>query len=231
MDVREFDRFADEYAEMHARNIRVSGEDPAFFAEYKVKDMAAALTGRHFPSRVLDFGGGIGASVPYLREHFPNVEITCLDVSRRSLAIAAERYPGQAKFELFDGSHIPFEDGHFDASIAACVFHHIDHVEHIGLLAELRRVLGAGGSMFVFEHNPMNPLTVRAVSTCEFDQNAHLIRAGEMVERLRSAGFADVGVCYRVFFPRFLSAFRPLERWLARLPLGAQYYVHGRASE
>jgi hypothetical protein len=33
---------------------------------------------------------------------------------------------------------------------------------------------------------------------------------------------------YRVFFPHALAALRPLERLLAWLPLGAQYYVCAR---
>ena len=30
---------------------------------------------------------------------------------------------------------------------------------------------------------------------------------------------------YRLFFPNILAALRPIERYLAWLPLGAQYYV------
>jgi hypothetical protein len=43
MDEAEFDKFADEYRSMHAANIRLSGEDPEYFAEYKIADIAAEL--------------------------------------------------------------------------------------------------------------------------------------------------------------------------------------------
>jgi hypothetical protein len=36
MKKTEFDQFADEYELLHARNIRISGQQPKFFAQYKV---------------------------------------------------------------------------------------------------------------------------------------------------------------------------------------------------
>ena len=77
----------------------------------------------------------------------------------------------------------------------------------------------------IYEHNPLNPLTVRVVNSCPFDANARLIRAGMMKERLFSAGFGNATIKYRMFFPRFLRALRAAERGLVRLPLGAQYYA------
>jgi ubiquinone/menaquinone biosynthesis C-methylase UbiE len=229
MDIDEFDKFADEYTAIHARNIRASGETPEFFAEYKIRDMAAALAGQGKPAAILDFGGGIGASVPSLRRYFPDAALICLDVSERSLAIAAETHAGQALFMAFDGKTIPFEARTFDLAFAACVFHHIEHTEHVDLLRKLCRILRDDGSMFVFEHNPLNPLTVHAVNTCVFDENAHLIRATVMADRMRIAGFVNVTIRYRIFFPRIFAALRPLERWMTWVPLGAQYYVQGVA--
>jgi hypothetical protein len=80
----------------------------------------------------------------------------------------------------------------------------------------------------IYEHNPLNPLTVKVVNSCPFDANAHLIRADRMRARVESAGFAHVDVRYRLFFPRALKLLRPLERWLTGVPAGAQYYVVAR---
>jgi hypothetical protein len=93
---------------------------------------------------------------------------------------------------------------------------------------EIRRVVKPGGVVMIYEHNPLNLLTVRAVRTCPFDENAILISARTLIARLTSAGFREVEVKYRVFFPKALSALRPLEAWLVKLPLGAQYYVQAR---
>lgn len=227
MDEAEFDKFAAEYRSLHAANIRMSGEDPEYFAEYKIKDIATELAarGESLDARVLDFGAGVGYSIPFFRRHLPGSRITCLDVSKRSLEIGAARHPGEAEFRHFDGASIPFPADSFDVTLASCVFHHIAHDEHVSLLREIRRVLKPGGLLFVFEHNPLNPLTRHAVNTCAFDANAVLIVAPAMRARMRAAGFGAPRVRYRIFFPALLRALRVLEPHLAWLPLGAQYYV------
>lgn len=229
MNESEFDKFADEYKKMHAANIRVSGETPEFFARYKVQDVANLLVGESQNElRILDFGAGVGTSVPHFRELLPHARLTCLDVSNKSLDIGRQQYPGQADFVAFDGKAIPYPDNAFDLAFAACVFHHIEHHQHLALLIELLRVLRPGGYGVIFEHNPFNPLTLRAVNSCPFDENAVLIKADDLNRRMQQAGFSKVVHRYRIFFPRILRQLRILEPYLAWLPLGAQYYVAGR---
>ena len=231
MDEVEFDKFADEYRDLHAANIKLSGEDPEYFAEYKVVDIAAELAREHSVARTaLDFGAGVGYSVPFFARHLPTARVTCLDVSRKSLELGAARHGAAAEFRHFDGRQIPYADSSFDVALASCVFHHIPHDEHLALLAEIRRVLTPGGRLFVFEHNPLNPLTRHAVNTCVFDEHARLILAPRMRRRALDAGFAVADVRYRIFFPRALRRLRPLEAQLTWLPLGAQYYVAARKS-
>lgn len=232
MDQAEFDKFADEYRALHAASLTTSGEGPEYFAEYKIREVAREL--RRHPEqacaafRILDFGAGTGESVPYVAKHLPGSHLACLDLSRRSLEVAEKRFPSLATYVHFDGAHIPFQEGHFDVAYAMCVFHHIDHAEHGLLLRELHRVLRPGGTLFVFEHNPLNPLTVRVVNRCPFDENAKLIQARAMRRSTLAANFATATIRYRVFFPRSLRALRPLERALGWLPLGGQYYVMAR---
>jgi ubiquinone/menaquinone biosynthesis C-methylase UbiE len=229
MHEAEFDKFASEYRTIHAANIKLSGEDPEYFAEYKIIDIVAELVSVHgvAPQRptVLDFGAGVGYSVPFLRRHLPDSSITCLDVSKKSLEIGAAKHGSDARFTHFDGARIPYADDSFDVGLASCVFHHIPHAAHVALLAELKRVLKPNGLLFVFEHNPLNPLTRHAVNTCAFDENADLIFAPTMRGRVRAAGFAAARIKYRIFFPHALRHLRPLEQQLTWLPFGAQYYV------
>lgn len=228
MNEAEFDRFADEYRQMHTANIRASGESPEYFAEYKIADVAKLLPAGRYPDgpSVLDFGAGVGASVPYFRRYFPRARLTCLDVSRKSLALGASQHPSEADFVHFDGTRIPFPDGHFDLAFLACVLHHIPHGEHVGILRELHRVLRPSGTLVVFEHNPYNPLTVHAVNTCPFDENAVLLKPQELRSRVAAAGFAAPSVRFRIFFPRMLRALRRLEPAMTWIPFGAQYFVY-----
>jgi SAM-dependent methyltransferase len=233
MQQAEFDKFADEYRATHQRNIRLSGEAPEYFAEYKIRDVAATLSGGEAPASereldILDFGAGVGTSVPFFQTYFPKARLTCIDVSKKSLAVGTERFRGRATFTHFDGNAIPLAENSFDVVFAACVFHHIEHRLHIGLFREIHRVLRPAGAFFVFEHNPLNPLTVYTVRTCAFDANARLIGGGAMRRRLAEAGFADPKLRYRIFFPHALARLRWMEDHLTAVPLGAQYFVMAR---
>lgn len=230
MDEQEFDRFADEYHDLLSKSISSSGEGPEYFARYKIMDMIDVLerTGsKRQILDILDFGGGIGASLPHLSEFFPTANLTLADVSQRSLDYAARRNIAKVTMLHFDGKQLPLPDDQFDAVIAACVFHHIPEAEHIALMGEIRRVLRPEGLFFIFEHNPWNPLTRRVVKECPFDENAVLIAGPDLKRRMHEAGFARVDVAWRIFFPSFLRAARPMERWLERLPLSAQYRAVG----
>ncbi|MEM6905602.1 MAG: methyltransferase domain-containing protein [Pseudomonadota bacterium] len=232
MDKAEFDKFASEYEAMHRQNIRLSGEAPDFFAQYKIADIRRewdrAEPGRE-PEAILDFGGGIGSCAPHFRHFFPETPITLADVSERSLEIAVSRRIEGLTCVPFDGQTLPLPDQSQDLAFAACVFHHVPAEAHIALMREIRRVMKPGGLFFVFEHNPWNPLTVHAVNNCPFDENAVLIPAPVMRGRVREAGWREVALSYRIFFPGPLAALRPLERGMTWLPIGAQYYTRARA--
>jgi len=106
LDAAEFDKFAEEYFATHAANIRISGEDPDYFARAKIDEVGrrwAALKATE-PDAILDFGAGIGNALPFLAKQFPTASLTGLDVSEKSLAIAERRFPGVAKLVRYDGA-------------------------------------------------------------------------------------------------------------------------------
>ena len=80
----------------------------------------------------------------------------------------------------------------------------------------------------IYEHNPINPMTLHAVNTCSFDENAVLLKRSQVRNVLREAGMEVEMQDYRVFFPAILKLLRPLEKWLTWFPLGAQYFVVGK---
>ncbi|WHO37586.1 class I SAM-dependent methyltransferase [Sphingobium sp. AP49] len=227
----EFDAVANDYVDQHARSIQISGESPDFFADYKIADLRRMADRLGWsPRRILDFGAGIGNSLAPLRRYFPDAAITCLDVSDQSLDICRSKASGDTRFLCYDGERLPDDLGQFDLIFTACVFHHIPETQHVDLLRQIRQALAPDGMFVLFEHNPWNPLTQRAVRACPFDRNAVLISAPEMRARFRAAGFDQIDRRYRIFFPRALAALRPLEPLLTGVPLGAQYSLAGRAA-
>ena len=231
MDAAEFDKFALDYLAAHQKNLRISGEAPDYFARYKIDELQRIWKAGRLaqPRAILDFGAGVGNSLPHLARAFPGARITGLDVSAKSLSVAGRRFPGAAELVCYDGRDIPLPEAGVDLIFSSCVFHHIDADEHVAIFRRLKRVLAPGGRMVIFEHNPVNPVTRYIVATCEFDENAVLIPAGTFRARQRAAGFERVGVAYTGFFPAGLKALRPLERLMTGLPVGAQYYTlaHG----
>ena len=226
MESAEFDKVADEYLAIHSHNIGFTGEAPEYFARYKIEELRRRWTaaGKSDPAAILDFGTGIGASLPHLARNFPNAKLTALDVSQKCLAVAQARGVA-ADFVCYEGDQIPLQNEEFDLVFSSCVFHHIPAAEHIRLLVQLRGLLRPGGWLVIFEHNPVNPVTRYIVATCEFDENAVLIRAGNLKAREKAAGFSRVTVAYTGFFPGALRFLRGLEPYLSSVPVGAQYYT------
>jgi SAM-dependent methyltransferase len=231
MNDAEFDKHASHYRAVHATNIAISGESPEYFAEYKMRDFSAVLKELGAPpmGRFLDFGCGVGNSIAPFRAELPDATLVAADVSAESLAKLKEGHEGAVQTILIDGKSLPLEDASVDGAFACCVFHHIPPDEHHSALTELRRVLRPGAPLMVYEHNPLNPLTVRAVNTCPLDDNAILIASDRMRLLFGKAGFGSIRHDYRVFFPKALQILRPLEHYLRWLPVGAQYFVVGRA--
>ena len=198
MDQVEFDRFANEYYNQPRANVAVTGEGPEYFAEYKVRKLRQA------------------------------VDRNNIGVSERSLALSKQRYPDSTNYLLIENDSVPSAADAFDVVFSACVFHHIAHEEHAMWLRELHRITKPGGLIAIFEHNPLNPLTVHAVNTCPFDVNAKLLFASNLAQRLAEAGWASPRIRYNLFFPRRLAVLRPIEDKLGWLPLGAQYVALAR---
>jgi SAM-dependent methyltransferase len=231
MSDAEFDRFARSYREVHRTNIALTGEEPEYFADYKMRDFATAILAGGAPQdgQYLDFGSGVGASITPFYRHLPRARLVCADVSERSLEQSQRQNGDLSAYVLIENGRLPIQNHSIDGAFACCVFHHISHSQHGQALAELRRVLRPGAPLMVYEHNPLNPLTMRAVNSCPLDTNAVLIDGPEMTRRCAAQGFHHPRLEYRVFFPSALKRLRPIEHYLRWLPLGAQYAIHAKA--
>lgn len=229
----EFDQYAVKYTDLHQASIKVSGEDPAFFAAYKAKFMASwyGAAARTMSLSILDFGCGVGNTISHLRRAFPAATLHGADLSGESVKLASESHAHEAAFRVIENSILPYENGSFDVVMAACVFHHIPPCERAYWLTEIRRVLKPEGHVFIFEHNVLNPLTQKTVRDCPFDEDAILLPRSELLRLAHQNGFNQVRCRYIVFFPRILAYFRPLEPAMGWIPFGAQYVVHAVAEQ
>ena len=226
-----FDDCASEYNATIQRAIGASGESVEFFAELRARLIVGEMDSANEELSMLDFGCGIGNMTRAVAKRFPRATLVGTDLSDQSLAKAREltTEPGRIRYSATLPDQISFDDSTFDVAFTSGVFHHIEPTERLHWAKELRRVLKPGGHFFLFEHNPLNPLTVRVVRSIPFDRGVVLLRASYTVRLLQDAGFGASHPRYYFFFPRFLRALRPFERLLSRVPVGAQYFVVGRS--
>lgn len=215
-----FDAYAAEYERLHAESVSVTGEETDYFARYKVDCMVRE--GVRPDERVLDFGCGIGNTMVQLVERFRNVH--GYEPSKVSAQRARERASGATVYD--EVSLVP--SASFSVAVLSCVLHHVPPAERAGVMSQVIKALAPGGRLFIFEHNPWNPLTRRAVAACPFDDDAILLGSREQRSLLARAGFEEIALDYIVFFPKRLSFLRRFEPKLAWLPLGAQVMTRGR---
>lgn len=210
----EFDAYAGSYEEDHRSSIAASGEDPAYFHDYKVACLARKGVSEDGP--LLDFGCGIGNLTERFVTHYR--EVHGFDPSPRSIEKAKERAPGARFHDKID----TLPQDHFATAVLSGVLHHVAPKNRFEVLRTVRQTLRPGGRIVVFEHNPLNPVTRRAVANCAFDDDAILLWPWEARLALEYAGFASVDLEYIVFFPRPLAFLRPFEPRLSKVMLGAQ---------
>jgi SAM-dependent methyltransferase len=220
-EVEKFDHYAKAYREAHRDSVRLSGEAPEYFAEHKLGclERAGVLPG----ASVLDYGCGTGSLTRLLAGRYARV--AGYDPSAQSRELA-EKVAPSARFYADEGA---LPDAGFDVAVLSGVLHHVPPAERAGVLALVVKKLIPGGRLFVFEHNPYNPVTRRAVAACPFDDDAILLAPREIRGLLERAQLGAVQQDYVLFFPRPLARLRPFEPLLRWFPLGAQTLTIGVA--
>lgn len=217
----DFDKYTGNYNQLLRESTGFFSKNDAYFAKYKVELMRSQIS--RPVKRILEYGCGIGRNIPFLREAFPKVEIIGTDLSRASLETARRDQPDVAFFDEGDGTLNP---GTFDLIFVAGVYHHIPISERGNVSNLLYQRLDSSGDLFIFEHNPYNPVTRRIVSNCPYDNDAILVLPRELRQYLKSAGFKYPRTEYCLFFPPSFTRLAWLEPRLGWFPFGGQYFVH-----
>lgn len=214
---------SEQYEEMLRAGIRLSGEDQNYFIAGRFGDLRDQLPRLWQPRRVLDFGCGIGHSVPHFAKAFPGAELVGADTSEAALAQAEKVY----RSPLVSFRHVRDlrETEEFDLCYANGVFHHIHVSDRPDVVRRIYKWLAPGGYVSIFENNPWNPGTRMVMRRIVFDRDAVTLSAPETRRLVRSAGFSAMSTRFLFYYPRAMAWLRFTEPWLAGLPLGAQYYV------
>ena len=224
-----FDDHVDSYGEAVESSIAFAGAPHELYTRIKA-NLLVALAARFLSDPtglgVLDVGCGPGETDSFLEGRFAH--LTGVDVAEGMVNEASRRNPWAEYASYAAGGPLPFDDDSFDLAFTICVLHHVPPAKWEAFVAELARVTRPGGVVAIFEHNPWNPLTRRAVRGCEFDAGVTLASRGRVRRLLAGRGLEVLAARHIIFFPREGRTLRGIERALAQVPLGAQHYVAAR---
>jgi 2-polyprenyl-3-methyl-5-hydroxy-6-metoxy-1,4-benzoquinol methylase len=219
--VSNFDDYASDYEERMHQTLSIALTSEEYQAEYKSKLIQRYASSQRKILNILDFGCGVGLSVPSLKAVFPKSQIFLTDVSQVSLNVAKKKHPDVTVL-----SPDLKTDQRFDVIFLSTVLHHITAKDRVEVIQKLKSRLSENGCIFIVEHNTYNPLTLKIVANCEMDQDAELISIKDLKRLLTSAcslRIADSGFCS--FFPQPLKALAKADRAMKYLPLGGQYFI------
>jgi len=224
-----FDQYSDSYDSNLNHALAATGEDKEYFARGRVAWLSRCLSEMHVqPKLAMDYGCGIGSTVPVLWETLKLEEIVAVDVSGRSLATAREKHNFSAV--RYAGIEEYRPQGTLDLVYCNGVFHHIPKAERPAAFAYVRESLKPGGFFAFWENNPWSPATRYVMSRCAFDKDAQMLSVSEAKIRLKDSGFAILSCDFLFVFPRFLKPLQSTEPILRKLPVGAQYQILARKS-
>ena len=222
--VTDFDCYADSYDRALGEALAASGEDRQYFARGRVEWLAGCLRQiGSVPLHLMDYGCGTGATTSLLRDTLGAETIVGVDRSLRSLEVARQCY-GSERVRFFPVDQYQSVQS-VDLGYSNGVFHHIPREQRGEALRFISRALRPGGLFSFWENNPWNPGTRQVMARCVFDQDAVTLTPIEAKRLLRSEGYTVLRTDFLFIFPRSLKVFRPAEKLVHRMPLGAQYQV------
>ena len=223
----EFDTHSEDYQSKLAASLGLKASSVDQFSAYKIEKVAALepdTRGGNF----LDFGCGIGLSGPHIQRLFPDMKLFMADQSSESLSSLTSRMASPVS-TIHVAASIPLNEKSMNIALASCVFHHIDPDDRLHWLREIKRVLGPGSALYIFEHNPYNPVTQLIVRRSPLDVNAQLLSCAATISLCREAGFSQIHHEYLMVTPPSWKIHSALDRLFKRIPLGTQFLVRAIA--
>jgi len=167
------------------------------------------------PRRVLEVGCGPGEAAEKIAA--AGVTVEALDISDRMVELTCAR---GVSARVGDVQDLPFEDGSFDAALAAWMLYHVPDVERG--IAELARVVRPGGRLVAVTNRIDHLRELRELLGGEFptrnfsDENASTLLLGSFarVEEKEAGGW--INFPDRAAVEAYVDASRAL--WVRELP-------------
>jgi demethylmenaquinone methyltransferase/2-methoxy-6-polyprenyl-1,4-benzoquinol methylase/phosphoethanolamine N-methyltransferase len=162
---------------------------------------------------VLDVGCGTGELAMVLRERLgASGAVTGVDASPQMIALArqkAARAETRIDYRAAAAEALPFPDATFDAVVSSLMMHHLPDDAKRAALAEMRRVLKAGGRLLLLDlkrpHGTRDRLSLPMLL-----HRGLRTGAPELVPLVEAAGFTDAEAGDTTF--RFLGYVRGRKR-------------------
>ncbi len=169
--------------------------------------------------RVLDLGCGTGLITQFLLERYPKASFVLLDLADEMLAVAAERFRGQA-VELCLADYVAESfDGQFDLIVSGLSIHHLDGHDKARLFGKCHRHLKDGGLFInadqvcggsaeieaLYRRDWLAKIRVSGLTEDQVDSALERTKEDRMstltdqLRWLKDAGFADVECWYKSF--------------------------------
>ena len=211
-----FDNYADNYKDYITKSLG-NLENNLNYYHIKKSEILKKELG-YQPKKILDLGCGVGTMLELLIKSFQGSTFYAYDESKKSMDYIKKKFP---KINHLDNLET---NEKFDLIFISAVVHHVKSGDRDDLFKNIYNLLSPNGVMFVFEHNPYNPVTLKMVTNCEFDADAELIKKNDLINLCKKNNFKIIKSGYIHFFPSKLSFLFKLESYLKWFFLGAQYF-------
>lgn len=165
----------------------------SFYVEATVRETLSRLS-LEAEGDLLDIGCGTGALLLAVSQAQPAARLVGIDASPEMLTVARQRLGTAARLEQAWAHALPFDDGSFDIVVSSSVFHFLR--EPLAALAEMRRVLRAGGRLVITDwcHDYIScricDFFLRRISRAHY----RVYRRRECQDLLKASAFTDVAV-------------------------------------
>lgn len=154
---------------------------------------------------ILEIGSGVGAQTKILLERYPEAKIQCIDASKPQVerarhALKSEVKAGRVRIDTGDALNLPLADNTFDGAFVCWLLEHVQNP--VGILAEARRVLSAGGVIYcnevfnaTFYVHPYSPATMKywmEFNDLQWSMKGDPFVGGKLANYLLQAGFQNI---------------------------------------